>query len=462
VSASSLSQLRSRGGRASRGLVAAAQARRPERGALSTRDTARRLLVSLWIASLFVEYGVTAGPATNVRLADVATLGLIAAAFLVRRTPLAVPRPALALALMAAYALLVVPLAFDPALAVLGAIQLAQFAVIVTALARVLSSVPAGERSGYATLFVALAAVQAILAVGQSVTGSGPIGDPTRGVGTLSLLVALYLAVAFVYVFWRILATAGRRRVAWGAVLVVLAAGLAASQTRTTWGAVLVAITVLAFVRNRRETVAFAAAGLFALVGFGAVLGEFSDRLPEYGVLSRAASLVALAKGDTEGAGNWTLGARAIAWDVSVDTAKEHPLGVGLKNFRLVLPYESFERLPYELKWAANILGPHNQYLFTLAELGWPGLVLLGLLIVTAVSAAARAPASARPLGFALAALVLVQALLADVLFGLPGMLVAGLIAAAVAAQQLARTPVAAPARAARLSGVVVHGRPRD
>lgn len=83
-------------------------------------------------------------------------------------------------------------------------------------------------------------------------------------------------------------------------------------------------------------------------------------------------------------AGNFTQ--RLRYWDQGLAMALQRPLGVGLGGFRSTI--HAFQRFP--MVWSSS---PHNVFVETVATLGWPGLVCLAFLLL---SAAARAWRSAR------------------------------------------------------------------
>lgn len=388
----------------------------------------RRVAVSLWIITIFLGWSVSLGPADHVRASDLSAL-LLVAALAAGRRPLAsvIPHSALVLLGMALWGILLIPSAHNRELATLGAAQLVELALVVVALVGHLGAATPRERRLYLNLFIAMSCAEAAIAVLQSLTKTGEANIATRGIGTLGLFVSYFLVAPFLYALWRMVVSTGHGRVAWTAVGSLLGLGLLASQTRSAWLAAFAGAFCMLFLHRRRLAVLSTAVVLIAALGASQLANALDVRV---GVLARVDSVVQLAQGRTQEAGNWTLTTgRTSFWQASVETIEDEPMGIGLKNFRLTLPSLARERLPSNLDWSAEVEGPHNQYLFTTVELGVTGALLLFLLCCTAGVMVIRTRSSGRPFAIGLLVAVLIQAALGDILFGPLGMLTAGMLA---------------------------------
>lgn len=402
----------------------------------------RRAAISLWILALFVNAGISVGPVEHLRLVDVAALALLVVCLAARPTAKAAwPDQAIMLLGLAGYGFCIAIFgAANSSTAVLGSIQLAELALVLIALATLLGESDENERRWYVDLFLVVATTQAAFAIGQTLTGTGVSGT-SRGEGTLSLGLGFFLAVAFVTAVSRYLERPGQR-LRWLLLLLVLAGGMLASQTRTSWMAAFAGTFCLLAFRRVRWAILFACASaalLLALVGMSRIVGWQSG---QFGVLERVDSLVQLAQGNGESGGNWTLTkARVAYWKASQETIGHHPFGIGLKNFRDTLPGLVRSRLSPAYWQAADVESPHNQWLSTTVELGLPGGALLLLLLGSVGLAVRRLNKTVRPLAVGLLVLVVVQALVGDVLFGILGMLTIGLLAALHDAGRARSTP---------------------
>lgn len=391
-------------------------------------QTIRRATVAFWIVSIFLGWSGAIGPVDHVRLGDVASVALVTvAAVTVWRRSIVIPISAWLVVAMAVVGIALLPITGDPMLNLVGAVQLIEIGAVIAALYALLMIGSAGERHFYLSIFVAAACVEAIIATLQSLTNTGDADIPSRGIGTLGLSLGYFLSIAGVFAVWRVTVAVGRDRLRWIAATGVLLVGLLSSQTRTSWAGAIAGIGLMLVLSHSRRVL------LVALVAVALVFGVSQAARAtgvHVGPLERVNSVVDLVRGDTEGSGNWTFTrARAAYWSSSIETIREHPLGIGLKNFRETLPALARERLPERLWFAADVQSPHNQYLWTTVELGPVGALLL-LVVVAWSIRLALAYREHQPLALGLVAAVVVQALLTDVLFGPIGLLTAGLLAA--------------------------------
>lgn len=400
-----------------------------EVGAADPAAALRMSAVGFWIFSLFINASASFGPVEHLRLVDLASLVLVVV--LLTRDPgkpLALPDASVVLLGLAVYGLGTAAVAVDQKTAVLGSIQLAELAVAAVALVSFLLESDEEERRLYVNLFVFLASAEALLAVVQTLTSTGVSGT-ARGEGTLSLSLAFFLSIALLYAVWRILATP-ERRLLWIGIAGLLGAGVIASQTRTSWVGAFLGILVLLALERPRLAVLFAGSVVAAVILLSLASRVVQWQSGQFGVLQRFDSITQLAEGHTQAVGNWTLtSARVAYWKASVHTIRRHPLGIGLKNFRRTLPQLTRQHLAPEFWQAAKVEGPHNQYLFTTVELGLPGGLLLLVLLGTAALTAVRLRTRARALVIGLLVLIAAETLVADILFGVLGMVTVGLLA---------------------------------
>lgn len=412
--------------------AAGAQLWRPRLATPASRHALRELrlesgVVIVWIATLFLGIDVGVGPIEHLRPVDFSTAILVLAA-LRHRDRIRPPAAFWLLLGMAAWGTVLLVVALDRTVAALGVVQLIELAAALVALYALVDASTPAERSIYVGAYIGGSCLEALFAVEQTITGTGDVNIPTRGVGTLGLFLAYALVPALVYAVWRAAGAAGPRR-RWIVLSLILAAGVVASQTRQSWAAAMLGVFVVLFAKHRLAAVAVVVVALFAAVGASEAAKAAGVRV---GVLQRVDSVVQLAGGHTYAQGNWTLtSARIGFWKASVKTIERDPLGIGAKNFRFYLPAFARRELPKSLWFAADVEGPHNQFLFTGVELGVPGLLLLLLLVGAAARTAARLPRDHAVLALAVLLAAVLQAVLGDVLFGPIGMLTIGLIAAA-------------------------------
>jgi O-antigen ligase len=385
-----------------------------------------RLAVVVWVVCIFFNSSTSIGPIDRVRLADVASAILILAVGVAYRRRIIVwPPTTLFILAMAFLGLLLVPFAQDSSLALLGSGQLCELGLVVVGLTSVLLLSSKNERSAYIGGFLAMATLESAIALVQSVTRTGLLNEPTRGIGTLDLALGFFLCVALVYAFWKAICGRSSAPLWWLALSGIFAAGLIASQTRTSWIAAAVAAVLMLVLWRPRLGAAAVASLVLAVVGAN-VLARALD--VHSGPLERVHSLVSLASGDTSA--GWTLtSARVAYWHASVDTINRHPFGIGLKNFRLTLPRLTQRYLSPKYASAYNVESPHNQFLFTAVELGPIGALLLVTALVRAALIALRNSREVRVLVVGLLVVAAIQLMLSDVLFGPLGMLFAALLA---------------------------------
>ncbi|NIR27986.1 MAG: hypothetical protein GWN84_01345 [Gammaproteobacteria bacterium] len=167
---------------------------------------------------------------------------------------------------------------------------------------------------------------------------------------------------------------------AWGAVLLVLFFVIAVGAGRgATLGFAFGLLLVLVFTsgavpRRRRLLLAGFALGAFALANLavpGGVIGKLRW-MPEEGTVAEAVHVMTDAQDGAPAPVSADLSQRVLLWRSTLDLLSEAPwYGIGGGAYWLALPPY---RHPQE---TTDGFHAHNDYLQTLVELGWPGLILM-------------------------------------------------------------------------------------
>lgn len=196
--------------------------------------------------------------------------------------------------------------------------------------------------------------------VGLRARTTGLIGNP-NDVATYLLFPALAAVAAT-------LATRHRKRaIAFGALALVLTAGMLATQTLTSIAAYFCGVLVLVIMRTRKVVAPILVVATCAVLLFVAVK-PLRDRIVEVGQFARSRQYVQL------------LSLRVPAFAVAWEMFKDHPVvGVGPGTFGWwYLPYkvELNERYPTFYASEDSFAEAHNDHLQTMAVAGFPAYVI--------------------------------------------------------------------------------------
>jgi O-antigen ligase len=276
------------------------------------------------------------------------------------------------------------------------------------------------------------AVVQSGLGVSQPVLGAGPFADRFSGLGTTGLSSGVLIGIAEIFLFWRLLHRKSRPLLTF-AIVIVLSAGLVATETRTAWAALILGICGVYWSRVKTSAITGRrlAAGaavtvlLLASVGLVAWVSPLRER-----TVQRLESFVLLVQGNTVDAGNWTLLVRIGLWETAVSMFESSPIvGVGAKNFPDRLKeFESPTLQTYEtfVGKSETLESPHNQILLIASEQGILGIAALLLLLAALLRGVRRLRNSAKAGWYSLATglllLLLAQGILGEFLYGQLGL----------------------------------------
>ncbi|WP_084955816.1 O-antigen ligase family protein [Thermoactinospora rubra] len=335
------------------------------------------VFAALTVALACVPQGHKDG-AFSVAVADVAAVGLVAAAAVTARASL---RPLSRRVWILAPPVLAVTAATlaspDAVTSLTGFVRFLEvFAIIPLAVVLVIRD-RAGRRLLMGTV-LAVALVQALVGLWQTATGSGAsyAGEPIRAVGTFGAVDVMGMATLVSYGLVVALAVAltcrGRRRGLAILALCVLVPALTASLSRGAWVACLVAAAAMTVLSGWRTAVRVALVGAAAGV-LATVIGMGSPTLAE-----RMTSLMSSTSQPDQSVTD-----RYGLWEAAVGMWRHHSLlGVGPRGFAeqrdgyapvhvsagsdTADPVNGFQRQP--------LLSPHNMYLLVLSEQGLVGL----------------------------------------------------------------------------------------
>lgn len=255
---------------------------------------------------------------------------------------------------------------------------------------------PADIRVAMLTL-AAAGAVEAIIGLGQFVTGSGPqnfaVGPFMRAYGDFAQpnAFAAYLAIILPIVAALTLLRCREQPLAAVAGLII-GGGIVASLSRGAWLGVSLSLIAMALVWSptTRRALALGVVGVSGL-GVIAALGV----IPEAVMERVAVPLDYLQPFDVRTVEttpeNLAVVERMAHWQAGWDMAMDHPItGVGPGN------YDAAYTFYYLRDWRESLGHAHNYYLNTFAELGIIGLLTLAIFLVAifarVVAAIRRAP----------------------------------------------------------------------
>lgn len=253
-------------------------------------------------------------------------------------------------------------------------------------------------------------AFQAGVGLAQSLMGAGPasfavaagfsrafgtFGMPNSYAGYLEMTFPLALALS-VWLAGRIVARRADwrpspvRRVAWLAVPVtalLLLLGIFASYSRGAWLGTAVGVATMIAVAGRRSlatgaVVALVTAALLGIGGSTLLPADLTDRVSSVGESLGYRDVRRMVITPE----NWAVAERLAMWEAGLSMARSAPLlGVGAGNFNVVYQLHRVPQFVFSRGHA------HNYYIHAAAETGMIGLTVYGLVLVAAWADIGRA-----------------------------------------------------------------------